>query len=327
MHLQPPTSGFVIDGRYQIVDHIASGGVGAIYRAVQQPIGRVVAVKLLSQEIPPHSNGWDRFRREAQVLSLLRHPHIVSCLDAGAMPNGQPYLIMEYVPGQTLSDLLEGEPLSIDEIMAISRQIALALAGAHAAGITHRDLSPDNVLIDAQPGMPRHVRLIDFGLAGLTRAMQSHLGGPDLTAPGTRMGTPWYTPPEQSPGPKGDLYSLGVIMFEMLTGQVPFSDRDPVALRMAHTWSAPPEPQSVSTRALPPALCALTLALLAKKPANRPHDAVMVAESIRQLTHAHQPVDEEQTIVEHVVKGELTEAPSTEFQGLKGLLARIMGKA
>lgn len=286
MSISTPITGTTVDHRYRVVEHLADGGMGSIYRALQLPLERPVALKCLAPGLDARSNAWGRFLREARVLSMLRHPHIVSCLDVGSLPSGQPYIVMEYVPGQSLRHRLDEGPLGVEEACEIAHQVALALASAHQAGIIHRDLSPDNILLDPLPGREIHARLIDFGLAGLRDHMSARMGstglGPiDLTAPGTRMGTPWYTPPEQSPGNQGDLYSLGIVLFEMIVGRVPFEDADPVALRMAHTWSERPSLRARGNQDAPAALDELAQRLMASQPAQRPRSALEVIDTLK----------------------------------------------
>lgn len=269
--------------RYRIVGSLGDGANGSVYRGVQQRSGAAVAIKVLNAELDDPDRAKQRLNREGRVLQALQIPHVIRCLDQGVAPGSRPYLVLEYSSGERLSDhLAEAGALPTLIAVEIGRQIAEALAGLHGAGILHRDLSPENVLIEGDLQRDPYVRLIDFGLVGLDGPGRAKLGLPDLTAPGTRMGTPWYTAPEQHQSPASDLYALGIMMFEMITGAVPFEDTDSVALRMAHTWTRAPRLSERAPGIVPRALDELIADLLAKDPRSRPARA---DEIVTRLAH------------------------------------------
>lgn len=258
-------TGTLLSGRYRLLERIGVGGQGEVWRAADTTLKRSAAVKVLRGEGPEFR---DRFRREARNAAALSHPNVAQVFDYGEGHDGEPpYLVMEYVNGEPLSATIAREaPLPTDRALAIIAAAASALAVAHAAGLVHRDVKPGNLLI-ARDGS---VKITDFGIA---RALDSV----PLTHTGTLLGTPQYLAPEQAFGrpatPASDLYALGVIAFEMLTGRPPY-EGPPAAVLVAHRDSPlPPLPWSV-----PPGLGELVRALTAKDPAMRPDGAAAVAE-------------------------------------------------
>jgi serine/threonine-protein kinase len=212
-----------IDGRYRLDERIGQGGTGEVWRAVDEQLNRVVAVKILHPWVAEAEEGRERFRREAAAMGRLRHPHIVQVLDFSDAAE-RPYLVQEHCPGGTLGGLLQGGPLPWDRVRALARPVAEALAHAHGQGVIHRDLKPSNVLF-ADGG---RVVVGDFGLARL-------LAGNDgtLTATGMRMGSPEYWSPEQAAGEavseRADVYALGCILYHLVSGSLPFAGEDRLA--------------------------------------------------------------------------------------------------
>ncbi|GLY85688.1 serine/threonine-protein kinase [Actinoallomurus iriomotensis] len=266
-------SGRLLGGRYRLVERIAAGGQGEVWRAEDAGLGRPAAVKVLRGEYADNAEFRERFRREAQHAAGLSHPGIAQVFDYSEGEGGEaPYLVMEYVAGESLSAAIAREaPMSPGRVLDIIAAVASALAAAHTAGLVHRDVKPGNVLL----GHDGSIKITDFGIA---RAMDAS----SLTRTGTLMGTPLYLAPEQALGrpatAASDLYALGVIAFELLTGRPPY-EGPPTAVVLAHRDTPlPPLPSSV-----PSGLVDLVHALTAKDPAARPHPAAAVAERAARL--------------------------------------------
>lgn len=232
-------------GAYQVLRLIGQGGMGAVYEGIQQPIGRRVAIKVLHPDYASNQEIAKRFFNEARAANLIAHPSIVQISDFGQMPNGAPYLVMEFLEGETLADRLERSGGRLPEELAlhIIWQVASALEVAHARGIVHRDLKPSNVMLIPDSVMPsgERVKVVDLGIAkleGLVTASRP-------TRSGSVLGTPLYMAPEQCKGAnqvdgKADVYSLGVMLFELLSGQPPFVASSDLALLNMHVSKPPP---------------------------------------------------------------------------------------
>src|SRR6476620_8838115 len=237
--------GTQLSGRYRLDAQIGAGGMSTVYRAFDTVLERPVAIKLMHREIASDADQLERFRREARAVAQLNHPHIVTVIDAGeelspdggGPPEGAPYIVLEYVEGETLKDVIRREgPLEIARAIAYALEIARALEAAHERMIVHRDVKPQNVLIGAEGG----AKITDFGIA---RSLTEE----GLTVAGRVLGTTDYVSPEQALGQpvtgQSDLYSLGVVLYEMLTGRVPFSGETPVAVAMSHVREQVPDVQ------------------------------------------------------------------------------------
>jgi eukaryotic-like serine/threonine-protein kinase len=261
-----------LGGRYLLEDRIAVGGMGEVWRARDNRLGRIVAVKLLRPEFADNPEFRDRLGLEARHAALLSHPGIVQIRDYDdGSAEGVPYLVMEYVAGPSLAAVLAAEgTLSPGRVLGLIVQAAQALACAHAAGIVHRDMKPGNMLVDRG-----RVKIVDFGIA-------QAVGMAPVTRAGLMIGTPAYLSPEQAAGipatPASDLYSLGVIAYECLTGKPPF-DGTALAVALAH-WDLPLPPLP---RTVPGPVAQLVVALTAKDPRHRPAIALAVAEWARRI--------------------------------------------
>ena len=240
--LQP---GALLDGRYRILGLLGTGGMGSVYRAEHEAIGREVAVKVLHPEHCASSAERERFRREARVAVRLRSPHVVETLDFGEDPDGRLFLVMELLQGEPVRTVLAREgQLAPERVVRLLRQLLAGLEAAHAAGIVHRDLKPENLWLDGS-GASERLRLLDFGIAKWT----GPASGSAQTQAGLVVGTPEYLAPEQAVGgevdQRADLYSTGVLTFVLLTGRHPFDTRDVRALLAAHAYRAVPSPSSL----------------------------------------------------------------------------------
>ena len=230
--------GTTLNGRYRLEARIGTGGMSSVYRAIDETLERPVAIKLMNREIATDSDQLERFRREARAVAQLSHPHIVGVIDYGE-DQGRPYIVLEYVEGETLKERIRrnGE-LDVSEAVAYAIEIARALGCAHARHIVHRDVKPQNVLIDEEGS----AKVTDFGIA-------RSLDDDGLTADGRVLGTTDYVSPEQALGHdvtgQSDLYSLGIVLYEMLTGSVPFSGENQVAVAMKHVREELPDVQAL----------------------------------------------------------------------------------
>lgn len=261
-----PISGMTLGGRYELTDRIAIGGMGEVWKARDTVLGRIIAIKILKEEYTGDPNFLRRFRAEAQHTALLNHPGVANVFDYGE-EEGSGYLVMELVPGDPLSAILDREKvLSPDRTLSIIAQTARALSAAHAQGLVHRDIKPGNLLIDAK----NRVKVTDFGIARLADQVP-------LTATGQVMGTAQYLAPEQATGQQAtgssDIYSLGIIGYECLAGHRPFTGESQIAIALAQVNDDPPElPESV-----PEPVRALIMSMLSKEAEDRPADADKLA--------------------------------------------------
>jgi serine/threonine protein kinase len=265
------TTPLVLNHRYRLDERLASGGMGEVWKATDELLGRSVAVKLLKEIYFSDESFRTRFRAEARFAASLQHSGIAQVYDYGEQDD-KAYLVMELVPGETLSRILSVEGrLSTDTALDIIGQAARALHIAHSAGIIHRDIKPANLMVTADGVL----KITDFGIA--------RGGGATVTQTGQVMGTAQYVSPEQATGrkitPASDLYSLGVVAYECLAGMPPFAADTPIALALMHVREdAPPLPMDV-----PPAVRGLVSALMAKDPEDRPAGAHKVADQIHLL--------------------------------------------
>ncbi|MHB8490857.1 MAG: Stk1 family PASTA domain-containing Ser/Thr kinase [Solirubrobacteraceae bacterium] len=256
--------GTLIDGRYKVGSRIGSGGMADVYLAKDELLSRNVAVKVLQRRFVEDEEFVERFRREASAAAGLSHPNIVAIYDRGSW-NGTYYIAMEYLPGRTLKAVVrEQGPVDPDTAIDIAVQILHAASFAHRHGVVHRDIKPHNVLL----GEEGRATVTDFGIA--------RAGASDMTHTGSIMGTAQYLSPEQAQGhpvsAASDIYAVGILLYELLTGSVPFEGESAVAIALQHL-SATPSPPSAAGVAVPSALDAIVLRALAKKPGDRFADA------------------------------------------------------
>ncbi|MFD6108967.1 serine/threonine-protein kinase [Streptomyces yangpuensis] len=280
----------LLGSRYRLVKQLGEGGMGQVWEAQDETLGRPVAVKVISLLSGGGSRGDEaraRFLREAQITAQLQHPNIVTVHDLGETGTGDakaPFLVMERVRGEGLDAKLRRDVVTLPDAARWGAQICDALADAHSAGITHRDIKPSNILITPSGT----VKVLDFGIA---RAADPYATSDRLTQTGFIVGTPPYMAPEQArgfPEPRSDLYALGCLLFELITGQLPFQAPDTLGYLTAHLTQEPPAPSSVSA-GIPSTWDDLVLSLLHKDPDQRYPNAVDVAQALRQLDHAPQP--------------------------------------
>lgn len=280
--------GRVVAGRYEVVRKLGQGGMGAVYAALQRPLGRTVALKVLLSELTADPVATARFEKEALAVSRLAHPNIVTLFDFGRTEEGLSYLVMEFLEGTTLRVLMQGEgPLSPGRTVRVMTHTARALAEAHRLDTIHRDLKPDNVMLVPVTGESDFAKVLDFGVAKLKKGMgvESH---ETLTGKQVLLGTPRYMSPEQVNGitddPRSDLYALGVMAFEMLAGRAPFEAPTPVKVLLKHLQEPPPSLLEVNPACrASPALQALVSLLLHKDPAQRVPSAQRLLELLEDL--------------------------------------------
>src|ERR1700761_9333697 len=237
--------GAIVDNRYKVLSRLGAGGMADVFLAEDQQLGRKVALKLLHRRFSADPDFVERFRREAQAAAGLQHPNVVSVYDRGTFEDTY-YIAMEYLPGRSLKQLIRDEaPLDPIRAIDIAIQILRAARFAHRRGIIHRDLKPHNVIVDDSG----HATVTDFGIA--------RAGASDMTETGSIMGTAQYLSPEQAQGhavnAQSDLYSGGVVLYEMLTGRVPFDGDSAVTIALKHVSEAP-KPPSVLNPAVAPEL-------------------------------------------------------------------------
>ena len=266
-----PLIGAVVGERYRIVSRIGVGGMGAVYRAEHTMMRRDLAIKVLLSELGGREEFARRFEREAESASRLAHPNIITVTDFGRTPDGSLFLAMEFLAGDSLTTAINGGPLPRERALGIIRQILRGLDHAHGAGVVHRDLNPDNIMLVERDGQRDVVKILDFGIAKVTEPAS---GQEVLTQAGVIFGTPEYLSPEQAVGEsvdaRADLYAAGVILYEMLAGRRPFESEDKVKIISMHLSHAPPRIREVDpTVDVPFALEQVVLQALEKHRENR----------------------------------------------------------
>ena len=268
----------VFEGKYRLDERLGGGGMGTVYRATHLLIERPVAVKVLSQRFVGDETAQHRFRREARAAGRMHHPNAVTVNDFGATNDGYLYIVMELLEGLTLRDLLAREgPLDPARSVSFMLQASSAVGAAHQAKLIHRDLKPANIFIEQRPNMPAVVKVLDFGVAKFIVEEQEDDDYNTLTQVGAIIGTPRYMSPEQCTGiapltPASDVYSLGIILYEMLSGAVPFNADTPLALALKHVSEAPRSLHEI-VPAIPEELERVAAHALKKDPRDRPVDA------------------------------------------------------
>ncbi|MFE3283774.1 protein kinase, partial [Streptomyces sp. NPDC059233] len=282
--------GSLARGRYQLRDLLGEGGMAAVYLAYDTALDRQVAIKTLHTELGREQSFRERFRREAQAVAKLSHTNIVSVFDTGEDEfegSLMPYIVMEYVEGQPLGSVLQADiaqygAMPADKALKVTADVLAALETSHDMGLVHRDIKPGNVMMTKR-GV---VKVMDFGIA---RAMQS--GVTSMTQTGMVVGTPQYLSPEQALGravdARSDLYSVGIMLFQLLTGRIPFDADSPLAIAYAHVQEEPVAPSSIN-RSVTPAMDALVARSLEKNPNERFPSAAAMADEIARVLSAGQ---------------------------------------
>jgi len=275
-----PLMGRLVDGRYQILERLGHGGMGAVYRVREEPLGTISAMKILSPKLASDPIQRARFFRESRVAQRIDHENIIKISEIGETADGIIFMVMEYLRGPTLVDIIPEKGLSLLRTLKIGLQIARGLGRAHDLGIIHRDIKPENVMYASKKGERLRIKLLDFGLAWIK-------GGPKLTATGQVFGTPEYVSPEQAVGDpattSSDLYSVGVLLYEMSCGLAPFRG-SATEVMLSHINRAPEPPSTHETNdVIPPEFDNLVLKLLEKKPENRYRDAHHLVEDLTGL--------------------------------------------
>ncbi len=278
-------------GRYRIERLLGEGGMGAVYLAEQPMIGSRVAIKVLSHECARSPELLERFFAEARSVNLIRHENIVSVLDLAQLPDGRPYIVMEFIEGQTLGQIIravirQGQRVPLGGIVQVALEMLSALGAAHALGIVHRDLKPDNVLVTGEG----HAKVLDFGIAKLAPGLNQNS---PRTRTGALLGTPAYMAPEQISGAglvdaRADIYAAGVVLFEAMTGTQPFVGETLFDLMRAHMEHAPPSPRERRPE-MPLGFEQVILTALHKDPARRFQSAGAMAQALRHAAQELQP--------------------------------------
>ncbi len=278
----------LIAEKYRLDSLIARGGMGAVYSGTHLDLDRPVAIKLLQSDLNADPAAFERFRREARVAAKIKHPNIADIYDYGSLTDGESYIVMELVEGQTLLDTIRqiGQ-LSFAEAIRLSLQISEGMEAAHHSGVIHRDLKPSNIVLTRNFDGNVMVKIIDFGIAKISEQLSAD--DHTLTATGTLVGTPRYMSPEQCLGheldARTDIYSFGVILYEMLAGQPPFDATSAIAIALKHVQEVPP-PLDQFRANVPPELDTLVRDLLSAEPSGRPQSATELKSRLGEIENS-----------------------------------------
>ena len=273
-------------GEYCITERIGVGGMGAVYKAEQPSMNRLVAIKVLHSKFANRDDLVSRFRREARAMSQLSHPNTARVYKFGQLEDGAAYFVMDYMEGKNLAHVVrEHGPMEVDRALNIMIQVCGALDEAHRAGIIHRDLKPENIFLTTQGGTSDFPKVLDFGLAKVSEKQMGR-GSMMLTQEGMVFGTPEFMSPEQSMGEqldrRSDIYSLGLILYELLTGKLPFDATKPIDIMRAHVYDkAIPLDERVSGKSFAPALVETIAKSLEKKKEDRYDTALDFAAALK----------------------------------------------
>lgn len=300
-------------GVYDILEEIGKGGMATVYRAYHPAMDRFVAVKVMRQSFGADSDAMARFQQEARLIARLEHPHLLPVYDFDGA-HDPPYIVMRFLESGTLKELLRRGRLPLDEVGYLVGQVASALDYAHRQGVVHRDIKPSNIMVDKEG----NAFLADFGLARVTERGAPAGGG--LTLPGTVLGTPAYMAPEQAIGSgavdhRADLYSLGVVLFELATGHLPFPGDNPVSVAMAHVNRPPPRASSLAPE-LSPSVDSLIVRALAKAPADRFQSAAELSRAV--LESFGRPADDTPVTLRAAVQDGLTRSAAARTEDRAG---------
>jgi eukaryotic-like serine/threonine-protein kinase len=284
----------LFDNRYRIVRKLGSGGMATVYLAEDQELGRRVAIKILNERHANDDQFVERFRREAKNAAGLSHPNIVSIYDRGEA-EGTYYIAMEHLQGRNLKELISARgPAPVHISVDVTRQVLAALSNAHKNGIVHRDIKPHNVMVDDD----RRVKVTDFGIA--------RAGASQMTEAGSIVGTAQYLSPEQARGAgvdqRSDLYSVGVVLYELLTGKVPFNGESPVEIAMKHLSDTPPPPSELNGE-VPEELDMIVMRALAKDPARRYQSAEQMDADLERVARGLGVSPETEEAATHIIAG------------------------
>jgi serine/threonine-protein kinase len=276
----------ILNGEFKILQKIGSGGMGSVYKAEQPSMDRMVAIKILHPKLTNRQDLASRFRREARATAQLRHPNTVKVFTYGELDDGSLYIVMEFLDGRNMNRAVKrGGPMPVERAVTILIQVCGALQEAHTAGIIHRDLKPENVFLCKQMGVDDYPKVLDFGLAKVTE-QQMRPGSVNLTQEGMVFGTPEFMSPEQAQGKpldaSSDIYSLAVILYEALTGKLPFDARNPIEYIQKHVVEPPiPLDDRLPGVSFPRGLGEVIGRALAKNPAERFASAIEFAAALR----------------------------------------------
>ncbi|MBM4376039.1 MAG: serine/threonine protein kinase [Deltaproteobacteria bacterium] len=276
----------ILNGQFKLEKKIGTGGMGAVYRAHQPEMNRPVAVKILHAKLKNRKDLVSRFRREARAMSHLTHPNTVKVMMYGELDDGELYIVMEYLEGKNLNQVVRREgPLAPERAVPILMQVCGALEEAHQLGIVHRDLKPENIFLTNSGGLTDFAKVLDFGLAKVTER-ELRPGSVMLTQEGMVFGTPEFMSPEQAQGQtldrRSDIYSLAVILYEALTGKLPFDARSSMEYIQLHVAKPPiPLDERIPGKTFPSGLGSALAKAMSKNPAHRHASAASFAESLR----------------------------------------------
>jgi len=280
--------GAVIRGKYRILDKIGQGGMGSVYKALHVTFDELRAIKVISPELINDQLFVKRFKHEAVITRKLQHPNAVRVDDIDEAEDGRPFIVMEFIEGESLRKLIQDQgAMPVPRVCSIIKQTAAALDAAHRLGMIHRDIKPDNIVLIQSPE-GEQAKVLDFGIAKLKEGRRGAVAGMTLTGTGIVIGTPQYMSPEQAMGKRGeeldgrsDLYSLGIVMYQMLTGDLPFKADTTMEMLLAHLQQQAPNVRAVRPELrIPNSIANVVVRLLEKKPENRPSNAQALIEEI-----------------------------------------------